>query len=335
MAFLDDLVAKAQSVDKTVVLPEGQDPRVMQAAAEIAKLDVARVIVLASDEERARSAVGVDFSGLNVEIVNHLDHPEFETLAIAFQERRARRGVDMEKARETMKNRLYFGNMLVKTGHADGLVAGSISSTGDMLRAAFHCIGTAPGIRVASSTFMMELATPTAAGETVLAYSDCAVNPNPTAEQLVDIAIASAGTRHALVGGQQKIAMLSFSTKGSARHELVEKMQLATELTQAKIAEMGLPYLIDGELQLDAALVPAIGAKKAPNSDVAGYANVLIFPDLQAGNISYKMTERLAGANAFGPVVQGLAKPVNDLSRGCSFDDIVAVAAITICQSVG
>lgn len=335
MAFIDDLVAKAQSVDKRIVLPEGQDPRVMQAAAEIAKLEVARVTVLATAEEREKSAAGIDFNGLDVQIIDHCAHPEFEALAAAFQERRARRGVDMEKARETLKNRLYYGNMMVKAGLADGLVAGSISSTGDMLRTAFHCIGTAPNIRVASSSFMMELDNPTETGETVLAFADCAVNPNPTAEQLVDIAIASAATRQALVGGQQYIAMLSFSTKGSARHELVEKMQAATELTKARIAESGLPYLVDGELQLDAAIVPAIGAKKAPGSDVAGKANVLIFPDLQAGNISYKMTERLAGANAYGPIVQGLAKPVNDLSRGCSADDIVAVAAVTICQSLG
>ncbi len=334
MALIDNLIAQAQISQKTIVLPEGHDPRVMQAAAKIGQQNIARVIVLAAEEEAAESAKNVSFDGLEVEIVDHVNAPEFEEMAELLQKLRAHKGMDMEAAREAVRDRLYYGDLLVRSGKADGLVAGSIASTANMLRAAFHCIGTAEGIKVGSSCFMMELNTPAPNEETVLAYADCAVNPNPTAEQLVDIAIATAQTRHALVGGQQNIAMLSFSTKGSADHELVDKMRNATELTQARINEAGLPFQVDGELQADAALVPKVGAKKAPDSDVAGKANVLIFPDLQAGNICYKMTERLAGAGAYGPIMQGLAKPVNDLSRGCSADDIVGVAAITVAQAL-
>ena len=215
------------------------------------------------------------------------------------------------------------------------LFRSSVASTPDMLRAAFHCVGTAAGISIGSSNFVMELASPTEAGDDVLLYADCGVNPNPTAEELVDIALATAQTRQALMGGQQNVAFLSFSTKGSAQHELVEKMSRAADLTRRRVEEEGLPYAVDGEMQADAALVPAVASKKAPGSPVAGKANVLIFPDLQAGNICYKITERLAGANAYGPILQGLAKPINDLSRGCSADDIVGVAAVTVCQAIG
>jgi phosphate acetyltransferase len=219
-------------------------------------------------------------------------------------------------------------------GLADGLVAGSIASTPDMVRAAFQCVGTAPGIKTGSSFFAMELAKPTPSGDKVLLYSDCGVNPDPTAEQLVDIALATIASHKALIGGQARVAMLSFSTRGSAQHPLVDKMIKATELTRKRVAELGLDAVVDGELQVDAAMIPSVAAKKCPDSPLKGSANIFIFPDLQAGNISYKITERLAGAIAYGPILQGLAKPVNDLSRGCSADDIVGVAAITICQSL-
>ncbi len=335
MALVDALIQKAAAHHKTILLPEGQDPRVMHAAAEIAKRGFARVIVLATAEEAAESAADISLDGLPVTVVDHMQSDKREQLAAVLQQRRAKKGMDMVAAREAVKDRLYFGNLMVQEGLADGLVAGSIASTPDMLRAAFHCIGTAPGIKTGSSNFVMELARPTESGDQVLLYADCGVNPNPSAEELVDIALATAQTHSALLGGEQNIAFLSFSTKGSAEHELVQKMTLAAELTKERIEAEGLPYNADGELQADAALVPGVGAKKAPGSPVAGKANVLIFPDLQAGNICYKITERLAGANAFGPILQGLAKPVNDLSRGCSAEDIVGVAAITLCQAIG
>jgi phosphate acetyltransferase len=217
----------------------------------------------------------------------------------------------------------------------DGLVAGSIASTPDMLRASFNCIGTAPGIAIASSCFVMDLQTPTPGGDRVLLYADCGVNPNPTAEQLVDIAYATALTYKSLLGKQPKVAFLSFSTHGSAKHEILEKIVEATARFKAKIAAENLDIIADGELQGDAALVPKVAASKAPDSAVRGDANVLIFPDLNAGNIAYKLTERLAGAGAYGPILQGLARPVNDLSRGCKAEDIYAVAAITVCQAIG
>lgn len=335
MSLLDELVPKAKAAQRTVVLPEGNDPRVMKAAQSIAQKGIAKkVIVLATPEEAAKSAAGVSFAGLDVTVLNYLVTPDKERLMLRLLEHRKAKGMTPEQARETIQNRLYFGNMMVREGMADGMVAGSIASTPDMVRAAFQVIGTAPGIRYGSSCFVMELARPTPGGEKILLYADSGVNPNPTAEQLVDIAIATIRTHKALVGGKQKVAFLSFSTKGSAKHELVDKMVKATELTQKRVAELGIDAAVDGELQADAALVPAVAASKAPGSAVKGDANVLIFPDLQAGNICYKITERLAGAIAYGPIMQGLAKPINDLSRGCSADDIVGVAAITVCQSL-
>ena len=234
-----------------------------------------------------------------------------------------------------MKDRLYFGDMMVREGLADGLVAGSLSSTSDMVRTAFHCIGTASGIATSSSFFAMELAAPTPAGDRILLYADCGVNPNPAAEQLADIAVSTIGSHKALIGGQARVAFLSFSTHGSAKHPLVNKMTAATTLAKIRVAELGLDSIVDGEVHADAAIVPSVAAQKCPDSPLKGAANILIFPDLQAGNICYKLTERLAHAKAYGPIMQGLAKPVNDLSRGCTADDIVGVAAITACQCAG
>ncbi|MDT8389852.1 MAG: phosphate acetyltransferase [Lentisphaeria bacterium] len=338
MNLLDKLLKKTAAGHKRIVLPEGQDPRVQEAAVKIAARNIAAVTVLATPEELAAAGHAWDAAKaaeLGIEVINYLDTPLAGELAELFAEIRAHKGVTLEQAKKMVTSRLYFGNLMVRKGLVDGLVAGSIASTPDMLRAAFHCIGTAPGIKIGSSCFVMDLAAEAPNGEDVLIYADCGVNINPTAEELVDIAIASANTHKALVGGRQYIAFLSFSTMGSAKHELVEKMARATALTKARIAAEGLPFIADGEMQADAAIVPAVGAGKAPGSPVAGKANVLIFPDLQAGNICYKITERLGGALAYGPILQGLGAPLNDLSRGCSADDIVGVAAITVCQAIG
>jgi len=336
MVLLETLLPKAQAAHGTIVLPEGQDPRVMEAAAKIAKKGIARVIVLATPEERAKSAANISFAGLNVTVLNHLVTPDKERLMLRLLELRKHKGMTPEQAKELIKNRIYFGDMMVREGMADGLVAGSIASTADMVRTAFQCVGTAEGIKFGSSCFVMELKEPTAGGEEVLFFADSGVNPDPTPEQLVDITVATIKTQKALLGGQARVAMLSFSTKGSGgKGPLVEKMARATELAQARIDDLGLDAVIDGELQADTAIVPAVALKKAPGSALKGDANILIFPDLNAGNISYKLTERLAAAKAYGPIMQGLAKPVNDLSRGCSPDDIVGVAAITVCQTEG
>ena len=335
MSLLDTLIPKARAARRTLVLAEGHDPRVMHAAVKIARQQIAaKVIVLATPEEAKAASVGVSFEGLPITILDYPNSPDFERLAQAFYELRKLKGVTLEQARKILLDRLYFGDMMVRLGLADGLVAGSIASTPDMVRAAFQCVGTAAGIKTGSSFFAMELATPTASGDKVLFYADSGVNPDPTAEQLVDIAGATIHSFKALIGGQARVAMLSFSTRGSAKHPLVDKMIKATALTKARVAELGLDAVVDGELQVDAAIVPGVASKKCPDSPLKGGANILIFPDLQAGNISYKITERLAGAIAYGPVMQGLAKPINDLSRGCTDDDIVGVAAITVCQSI-
>jgi len=335
MSVIEKFADRARSVGRTIVLPEGQDPRVVAAAKmAIEKKVVSKIIVLGTEAEIAASCAKAGIAERPFECLDYLASPLFEEFAQELYEMRKAKGLEIEKARKMMSSRIYFGAMMCRRKLVDGLVAGSIASTADMLRAAFHCIGTAPGIKSASSCFVMDLARPTPSGDEVLLFADCGVNPNPDANQLVDIALATAKTYRSLLGKQPKIAMLSFSTKGSADHEILNKVKEATATLQKRIADEKLDILCDGELQGDAALIPSVAAAKAPGSSVAGQANILVFPDLNCGNICYKLVQRLGQAAAYGPVLQGLAKPLNDLSRGCSAEDIYGEIVITVCQSL-
>ena len=336
MSILDSMIPRAKAANKTIVLAEGMDPRVISAAVKAKKLGICTPIVLGTPKEiaDAEAQAGVTLASVGLKAVDYTTSELLPKLAAAFYEKRKSKGMTEEEALATVKGkRLYFGNMLVALDLAQGLVAGSIASTGDMLRSAFHCVGTAKGIKLASSFFIMDLKQPTASGDTTLLFADCAVNICPTAEELVDIAHATAVSYQKMIGKQPKVAFLSFSTKGSAKHELVDKVRIAAELTKKRFEELKLDAVVDGEVQADAALVPSVGASKNKGGAIQGNANVLIFPDIQAGNICYKLVQRLADATALGPVIQGLAKPVNDLSRGCSADDIVGTMCINVLQS--
>ena len=335
MSAVDLFVERARRGGKKLVLPEGQDPRVVAAANMIVEKKVAvEVTVLGSEAEIAASCEKAGVTERKFQCLDYLNCDFFEQYAEQFKEIRKKKNITIEQAREAISDRIFFGALMTRNQMVDGLVAGSIASTPDMLRASFNCIGTAPGIKIGSSCFVMDLARPTESGDNVLLYADCGVNPNPDADQMVDIATATANTYRALMGKTPKVAFLSFSTYGSAKHEILDKIVEATAKFKAKIEAENLDIIADGELQGDAALVPAVAKSKAPGSKIAGAANVLIFPDLNAGNIAYKLTERLAGAAAYGPILQGLARPINDLSRGCSAEDIYGVAAITICQGM-
>jgi len=329
MGLIENIKEKAKLELRTIVLPESEDERVLLATQQVLEEKTANVVLI-GDEDTIKA--DAEKCGANIEgakIINPKFFDNLETYVDELVELRKKKGLTKEEATEIMTTEpRFFGCMMVRLGDADGLVAGSNSPTADVLRAAIQVIKTAPGINTVSSTFVMETADGSFGDNGLILFADCAVNPEPNAEQLADIASATAATASSVVGLEPRVAMLSFSTKGSAKHPLVDKVQYACDILE----ERGVDFSFDGELQADAAIVEAIGAKKAPDSTVAGKANVLVFPDLQSGNIGYKLVQRFAGAAAHGPIVQGLSKPVNDLSRGCSVEDIANLVAITATQ---
>ncbi len=329
MSLMDTITLKAKANQKHVLLPEGSEERTLKAAEILAREGIAKITLLGKEDEiqAKASEFGVSLEG--VEVVDPEQSPSFAEYANLFYEMRKEKGVTPEAALETMKNPLFFAAMMIKQGLGDGMVAGAISTTADTLRPGLQIIKMAKGISVVSSSFIMDVPARQYGDDGVMIFADCAVNIDPTAEQLAAIAVSSAETGRALTGMEPRVAMLSFSTKGSGKHELVDKVVKATELVKQIAPEL----TVDGELQADAALVEKVGQLKSPGSPVAGKANVLIFPDLQSGNIGYKLVQRLAGAEAIGPICQGFAKPINDLSRGCSVEDIVNVVAITAVQA--
>ena len=328
MAFLDSVKESAKKDLKKIILPESSDPRVQEATERILKEKLAKVILIGDKNELIKNS---DFSLDGAEFIDPKTFSELDDYIEKLVEIRKKKGLTKEEAKELLMNPLYLGCMLVKQGYADGMVGGAVNSTANMLRPALQIIGTAEGVAVVSSAFLMEVPNCEYGTNGLFVFADVALNPNPNAEQLAHIAKSSAVTFESLVHEEAIVAMLSFSTRSSANHEDVSKMIEATKKAKELYPELKL----DGEMQLDAAIVPSIGSKKAPDSAVAGKANVLVFPDLDAGNIGYKLVQRLAKANAFGPFTQGLAKPVNDLSRGCSTDDIVGTVAITALQAQG
>lgn len=329
MELMEKLWGMAQKDIKTIVMPEGEEERTLKACTIIEKNKLANVVLVGNKEKIIQNAkaLGVDLEGIN--IVDPMLSPKREEYVNAFFELRKKKGITMEKAGETLRDPLYFATMMVKSHDADGMVSGAIHTTGDLLRPGLQIIKTAPGVSIVSSFFIMMVPDCKYGESGLLCFSDCAVNPNPNSEQLASIAISTADTAKDLCEIAPKVAMLSFSTMGSAEHELVDKVRNATKI----VKQMRPDIEIDGELQLDAAIVKKVADLKAPDSKVAGSANVLIFPDLQSGNIGYKLVQRFAKAEAIGPICQGFASPINDLSRGCSPEDIVNVVAITAVQA--
>ncbi len=326
MHILENLKKRAQEIGGTIVLPEALDERIIKAAAIIVSEKLAKVVLLANkDQVTAKAAeIGVELDGM--EIIDPSSHEKLQDFADIFYEKRKERGVTKEAALETMQNPLFFGAMMVHEGLVSGMVAGAANTTGNVLRSALQVVGVMPGLKTVSSSFIM--VSPNE-GEESLLFSDCAVVPDPTDAQLADIATSTATTRKSILGDEPKVALLSFSTKGSAEHELVEKVRSAMSILE----ERKVDFIYDGELQLDAAIVESVAKSKAPDSPLKGNANTLIFPDLQSGNIGYKLVQRLAGYEAIGPIIQGLAAPVCDLSRGCSIEDVVNTSVLVLLMS--
>jgi phosphate acetyltransferase len=329
MKVLNDIISNAKKAKKRIVLPEGLEPRTLRAADIILRDGIARLILLGNPEQIRSEAEKLGANINQATLVDPKTDPRREKYAAMMTEIRKSKGLTTEDALKLLNDPLYFAPMMIKAGDADGELAGAINATGDVLRPAFQYIKTLPGVSVVSGAFLMFINDPNIGHEGILVFADCAVMPDPDERQLAEIAITTAQTAKAIIGLEPRVAMLSFSTKGSASHDMVDKVVKATKLAM----EMAPDLKIEGELQVDAALVKEVAQLKAPGSEVAGRANILIFPSLESGNIGYKLVQRLAKAEAIGPVLQGMAAPINDLSRGCSVTDIVNMVAITANQA--
>lgn len=332
MELLDQIKMNAKRHNKMIVLPEGTEERTLKAADAVLAEDIARITLLGKTSEIRSLAASFGLKNIEkADIVDPADHPKKQQYTDLMVELRRSKGLTVEEASRLIEDPLYLGVMMIKSGDADGEVAGARNTTGDVLRPAFQLVKTAPGISVVSGAFIMILKDKEFGSDGIIVFADGAVHPDPTDRELAEIAVATARTTKEIVGVEPKVALLSFSTMGSAKHPMVDKVVSATKMAR----EMAPEFMFEGELQADAALIEAIGQKKAPGSKIAGKANVLIFPNLECGNIAYKLVERLAHAQAIGPVLQGMAAPINDLSRGCSVSDIINVIAITANQAAG
>lgn len=329
MSFIETIKQKAKQNIKTIILPESEDNRVLEGAAKVLKEGFAKIILIGNEEEIMKRAKENKFDISGAQIIDPKESDKYEEYANSFYELRKAKGVTPEQAKETLLEPIYFGMMMVKQGDADGLVSGACHSTANTLRPALQILKTAPGTKLVSAFFTMVVPNCEYGENGVFVFGDSGLVENPTADELSEIAISSSKSFRQLTGEEPKVAMLSYSTYGSAHSELTEKVVEATRLVKEKDPNLA----ADGELQLDAAIIPEVASSKAPGSNVAGKANTLIFPDLNAGNIGYKLVQRLAKAEAYGPLCQGIAKPVNDLSRGCNSDDIAGVVAITCVQA--